>query len=97
MTAILQSDVNKDHKLSEQELDLLMTRLSGFSVASKTKLRDAFRMNNTASVTSLYKVATESFEKENETDFTFGVAQWLFEEEEEEENDDGLLGRGCYS
>lgn len=75
---------------------MLMVRLSGYSEASKTKLRDAFRMNTTASVTSLYKVATESFEQENESNFAFGVARWLFEEEDEAENDRGLMGQGCY-
>lgn len=83
LTAVLQSDANADHVLSPQELEMLILRLSSFSVADEAKLREAFQRASatSASTTTLYAAAaSQSFAEDGSGDITFGYGEWLFEE-----------------
>jgi len=83
----MQSDSNGDHTLGEQELEMLLLRLTTFSAADESKLRLALqnRKNETVSTTTLYNhiVTSGSFApaEGDEFDYTFGYSQWLFDED----------------
>lgn len=85
LTVIMQSDSDGDHTLGDQELEMLLLRLSSFSAADETKLRLALQnyKNETVSTTTLYShlVTSGSFAQEaDEFNYTFGYSQWLFDE-----------------
>jgi len=84
LTAILQADSNGDYELGEQEAEILLMRLSTFSAADETKLREAMKKSGAVSTTTLYNhlVASGSFAQDTEEfDYTFGTSQWLFTED----------------
>jgi hypothetical protein len=79
----LQSDTNADHVISPKELEMLLLRCQSLSIADEAKLREVLMTASAgnASTTTLYNLAaTQSFDQD--ADFTFGYAEWLFEEEE---------------
>ena len=82
LTEVLQSDSNADHVLSPQELELLMLRMSSFSVVDEAKLREAFKRaaSTSASTTTLFHAAAASQSFAEDGDITFGYGEWLFEE-----------------
>jgi hypothetical protein len=82
LTAVLQSDVNGDHKLSAQELERLSLRLQSFSVVDAVKIRNALQSfgQTNASTTTLYNHLASQSVDDGEGDFSLGYGDWLFEE-----------------
>jgi hypothetical protein len=60
LTAVLQSDLNGDMILSEEEMEELLLRLQTFSSLpmDTERLRDEFRMSSTHSTTTLFRLTS---------------------------------------
>jgi hypothetical protein len=86
LTAILSSDLDGDHVLSERELDYLTVCLESFSALDASKIRMALsNYNNTMmsnSTTGLYQIAASTnFGDDHVRRFGTGrILQWLLEE-----------------
>jgi len=72
--------------VAEQELEMLLLRLTTFSAADESKLRLALQHsgNNAVSTTTLYNtmVTSGSFGDDAGANAGYDYTQWLFEEEE---------------
>lgn len=61
LTAVLQSDVNGDMILSQEEMEELLIRLQTFSTLpmDAESLRDTFRMSSSYSTTTLFRLTSD--------------------------------------
>jgi hypothetical protein len=84
LTAILQSDTNRDHTMTPEEIERLLVRLQSFSVVDTVKIREALcRLDGqSTSTTTIYNhLAMSQDDGDNEEgDFSLGYGDWLFEE-----------------
>lgn len=86
LTVILQSDHDGNGVLGSHEVELLLTRLTTFSVADENKLRTAFGNGGSWSTTHLYNHLIQSgtlTTSSDNNDNAYDITQWLFEEETE--------------
>lgn len=65
MSAILNSDSNGDNHLTEDEFDMLLSRLRIFNVVGKYRIREALLQSSIGgSVTSLFRTLEQEIEQE---------------------------------